>query len=73
MAAMQKFVKIVVTAPKEARAAFMLDASKLDIVLAGWKWKWKWGQGKCMHREQHFQGACQVVEEARRCSGQVVV
>ena len=33
-----------VTEPEEARAPFMLGASKLDIVLAGWKW----GQGKCI-------------------------
>jgi 5-methyltetrahydrofolate--homocysteine methyltransferase len=38
LAAMQKFVKIAVTEPEIAKAPFMLDASKFEIVLAGLKW-----------------------------------
>merc|ERR1711998_36477 len=38
LAAMQKFVKIAVTEPEIAKAPFMLDSSKFDIVLAGLKW-----------------------------------
>lgn len=38
LAAMQKFVKIAVTEPEVAKAPFMLDSSKFDIVLAGLKW-----------------------------------
>jgi 5-methyltetrahydrofolate--homocysteine methyltransferase len=38
LAAMQKFVKIAVTEPEIAKAPFMLDASKFDIVMAGLKW-----------------------------------
>jgi len=34
LAAMQKFVKIAVTEPEVAKAPFMLDSSKFDIVLA---------------------------------------
>ena len=44
LAAMQKFVKIAVTEPEVAKAPFMLDASKFEIVLAGLKWC----QGKCI-------------------------
>ena len=42
MAAMQKFIKIAVTEPEVAKAPFMIDSSKFDIVLAGLKWS----QGK---------------------------
>ena len=38
LAAMQKFVKIAVTEPEVAKAPFMLDASKFEIVMAGLKW-----------------------------------
>merc|ERR1719343_80766 len=38
MAAMQKFIKIAITEPDVAKAPFMLDASKFDIVIAGLKW-----------------------------------
>jgi 5-methyltetrahydrofolate--homocysteine methyltransferase len=38
VAAMQKFVKIAVTEPGVAKAPFMLDASKFEIVMAGLKW-----------------------------------
>merc|ERR1711871_1869737 len=38
LAAMQKFVRIAVTEPEVAKAPFMLDSSKFDIVLAGLKW-----------------------------------
>jgi len=38
VAAMQKFVKIAVTKPDIAKAPFMLDASKFEIVMAGLKW-----------------------------------
>ncbi len=38
LAAMQKFVKIAVTEPEIAKAPFMLDASKFEIVMAGLKW-----------------------------------
>jgi len=38
VAAMQKFVKIAVTEPEVAKAPFMLDASKFEIVMAGLKW-----------------------------------
>merc|ERR1711871_855006 len=38
LAAMQKFCKIAVTEPEVAKAPFMLDSSKFDIVLAGLKW-----------------------------------
>ncbi|KAL7558641.1 hypothetical protein ACA910_019470 [Epithemia clementina (nom. ined.)] len=44
LAAMQKFVKIAVTEPEIAKAPFMLDASKFEIVMAGLKWC----QGKCI-------------------------
>merc|ERR1711871_1309428 len=38
LAAMQKFVRIAVTEPEVAKAPFMLDSSKFDIVMAGPKW-----------------------------------
>ena len=38
LSAMQKFVKIAVTEPEIAKAPFMLDASKFEIVMAGLKW-----------------------------------
>uniref|UniRef100_A0A7S2W2U1 methionine synthase n=1 Tax=Mucochytrium quahogii TaxID=96639 RepID=A0A7S2W2U1_9STRA len=38
LAAMQKFVKIAITEPEVSKAPFMLDASKFEIVLAGFKW-----------------------------------
>ncbi|KAH8061965.1 betaine-homocysteine S-methyltransferase [Aureococcus anophagefferens] len=44
MAAMQKFVKMAVTEPDVAKAPFMIDSSKFDIVEAGLKWC----QGKCI-------------------------
>ena len=44
LAAMQKFVKMAVTEPDVAKAPFMIDSSKFDIVEAGLKWC----QGKCI-------------------------
>ncbi len=38
LAAMQKFVKIIVTEREIANVPFMLDASKFEIVLPGLKW-----------------------------------
>jgi 5-methyltetrahydrofolate--homocysteine methyltransferase len=42
--AMQKFLKIAMTEPEVAKAPFMIDSSKFDIVEAGLRWV----QGKCI-------------------------
>jgi 5-methyltetrahydrofolate--homocysteine methyltransferase len=44
LAAMQRFVKMIVTEPDVAKVPLMIDSSKFDIVLAGVKWT----QGKCI-------------------------